>query len=130
MSFEHVLIVDDEEHIRRIAELSARNVGGWRVSQASSGSEGIALAAELQPDLILLDVMMPGMDGPDTLAKLRAGEATRGIPVIFLTAKVQAREIERYLALGAIGVIAKPFDPMTFPDEVRRLFTEKTQPAA
>ena len=130
MSFEHVLIVDDEEHIRRIAELSARNVGGWRVSQADNGSQGIELAAQQQPDLILLDVMMPGMDGPDTLARLKANEATRAIPVIFLTAKVQTREIERYLALGAIGVIAKPFDPMTFPDEVRRLYAEKAQPAA
>ncbi len=127
---ERILIVDDEEDIRLVSQLAARRVGGWEALAASSGEEAIRVAVRDRPDVILLDVMMPGTDGPTVLRQLRERAETASIPVIFLTAKVQAGEIERYLALGAIGVIAKPFDPMTFPDEVRRLFTEKTQPAA
>ena len=86
-----------------------------------SGQEALEEARETLPDVILLDVMMPGLDGTTTLAKLREDPATAGIPVIFLTAKVQSHEIERYQELGALGVIRKPFDAMALPDEVRRL---------
>ncbi|HZI11668.1 MAG TPA: response regulator, partial [Myxococcus sp.] len=88
---------------------------------ASSGAEALEKAAAEKPDLILLDVMMPVMDGPTTFAKLRAQEATAHTPIIFMTAKIQKQEVARYLELGALGVIGKPFDPMTLPQEIRKL---------
>jgi len=119
---EKVLIVDDEDDIRVIAEISLRTVGALETVVASSGAEGIRRAREEQPDLILLDVMMPGMDGPQTLERLRADGTTASIPVIFMTARVQKHEIDTYLDLGAIGVLAKPFNPMELATEVRQLF--------
>lgn len=116
-----VLLVDDEQDIRTIGEMSLGAVGGWTVELAESGADAIERAQTAPPDVILLDVMMPRMDGPTTLAHLRECAALEHVPVIFLTAKVQPSDVERYLALGATGVIAKPFDPMTLADEVRRL---------
>lgn len=118
MTIEKVMLVDDEEDIRTIAEISISQVGGWQSIVASSGQEALDLAREHAPDVILLDVMMPGMDGPDTLRKLREDDATKHIPVIFLTAKVQPGEVSEYLQIGAAGVVAKPFDPMTLPTEI------------
>jgi CheY-like chemotaxis protein len=114
-----VLIIDDEDDIRRIARLSLSRVGGMEVVEASNGSDGIREAEAGLPDAILLDMMMPGMDGPATLAALRANVLTGTIPVVFLTAKAQSSEIDRLLTLGAKGVLTKPFDPMTLPDLLR-----------
>ena len=116
-----VLLVDDEDDIRTIGQLSLSRVGGWQTLLAASGAEALTQAAAEQPDLILLDVMMPGMDGPTTLGQLRAQEATAKTPVIFMTAKIQKQEVARYLELGAVGVIGKPFDPMTLPAEIKKL---------
>ena len=113
------MIVDDDEDIRAIVELAARRFGSWEVVSAASGEEALAMAGSERPDVILLDVMMPQLDGPETMAKLREEPATAGIPVIFLTAKVQQHEMEAYLAGGAHGVISKPFDVTTLPDEIR-----------
>ena len=113
-----VLVVDDEVHIREVAQVSLETVAGWRILTASSGQEGIAKAWTEQPDAILLDVMMPEMDGPTTVAKLKANDDTRDIPVILLTAKVQASDRRSFDSLGVQGVIAKPFDPLTLSDEV------------
>lgn len=121
MKITKIMIVDDDEDICTVAELAARRVGGWDVVVAASGQEALAKARSERPDVILLDAMMPVLDGPATLVKLREEPSTATIPVIFLTAKVQRREVERYMALGAIGVIRKPFDAMTLPDEVRRI---------
>jgi CheY-like chemotaxis protein len=121
MAISKVLLVDDEPHIRRIGELSLRNVGKWTVLLAASGPDAIEAAAREAPDVILLDVMMPGLDGPATLAEIKARAETSAIPVIFMTAKVQKQEIERYLAIGAIGVIPKPFDPMALPAQIRQI---------
>jgi len=107
-------------------KMSLELVGDFEVELAVSGAEGLAKAGSLLPDLILLDVMMPGMDGPATLRALREQPRTSGIPVIFMTAKVQSHEIAQYLALGALGVIAKPFDPMSLPDQVRRLWNQSS----
>ncbi len=115
------MIVDDDEDICTVAELVARRVGGWDVVVAASGREALEKARSERPDVILLDAMMPALDGPATLVKLREDPSTAAIPVIFLTAKVQRREVEHYMELGAIGVIRKPFDAMTLPDEVRRI---------
>jgi CheY-like chemotaxis protein len=114
-----ILVIDDEADIRRIAMLSLSRVGGMQVVEAGSGPDGVRKAEAERPDAILLDVMMPGMDGPATLAMLRAGEATSKIPVVFLTAKAMTTEIERLKALGAVAVLTKPFDPMKLPAEVK-----------
>ena len=121
MKIEKILIVDDDEDILAVTQLAARAIGKWDVIVARSGHEALDEARESAPDVILLDAMMPGLDGTATLAKLREDPATASIPVIFLTAKVQKHELEQYHALGAIGVIHKPFDAMALPDEVRRL---------
>jgi two-component system, OmpR family, response regulator len=110
MEVRRVLLVDDDPSIRRIGELSLQRVAKWQVILAESGTQAIKLALEQQPDVILLDVMMPGMDGPTTLKKLQ--QNGRKIPVIFMTAKVLKQEIEYYQSLGSIGVIPKPFNPM------------------
>lgn len=121
MEIHKILIVDDEDHIRRVSELSARKVGKWEVVLAASGEECLSKAETERPDVIVLDVMMPVMDGPSVFLRLREHPATADIPVIFLTAKIQKHEVERYLALGAAGVVAKPFDPMTLPDQIRAI---------
>jgi CheY-like chemotaxis protein len=114
-----VLIVDDEPDIRRIAKLGLARVGGMEVVEATNGMEALARAKEEHPDAVLLDVMMPGLDGPSTLARLREDPATSGIPVVFLTAKAIATEVDRLKSLGAAGVLTKPFDPMTLARELR-----------
>ena len=114
-----VLIVDDEPDIRCIATLSLARLGGMDVIEAANGDEGLQSARLHRPDAILLDVMMPGRDGPSTLSALRADPATAGIPVVFLTAKAMANEIERLRSLGAVGVLTKPFDPLKLAGELR-----------
>jgi CheY-like chemotaxis protein/HPt (histidine-containing phosphotransfer) domain-containing protein len=114
-----ILHVDDEPDIREVVEMSLGLDPTFTTRHCGSGQEGLSAAAEWQPDIILLDVMMPGMDGPATLAKLRGDSRTADIPVIFMTARAQAREADQFRALGAVGVIAKPFDPMTLAASVR-----------
>lgn len=115
MPVQTVLLVDDDADIRTIAALSLARLGGMHVHVAESGARGLALAEALQPDLILLDVMMPGMDGEQALLQLRANAVTARIPVVFMTAKVMRQEIDRWMSLGACGVIQKPFDPISLP---------------
>ena len=113
-----ILIVDDEADIREVAQVSLQLVGHWQVETAPSGRAGIQTARSTRPDAILLDVMMPDLDGPATLAQLQADPATRDIPVLFLTAKAQAAERLRLAQLGAAGVLTKPFDPLTLARQV------------
>lgn len=119
----HALIVDDDGDIREIARLSLELVGGWAVSEAECGSDAIARARALSPDVILLDVMMPGLDGVATLRILSHHPRTSHIPVIFLTAKSQNGELRRLEAAGACGLIAKPFDPMRLPQEIEAILS-------
>ena len=114
----HILLIDDEDDIREVAAMSLEAVAGWRVTCASSGAEGVELAERVSPDAILLDVMMPDQDGPQTLRLLRQKAKTKTIPVLFLTAKVQAIERQRLKDIGASGTLAKPFDPMKLADEI------------
>ena len=115
-----VLFVDDDEDIRTIAHLSLMALGGWQVVLAASGPQAIDTALRDRPDVIMLDVMMPGMTGLATLERIRSDARTSSIPVIFMTAKVQKAEVERYRALG-VGLIAKPFDPMRLSHELCRV---------
>jgi len=117
-----ILMVEDEPDIQTIAKLSLESVGGFNVEICSSGQEAVDKAARVDPDLILLDVMMPGMDGPTTLQELKKIPELSGTPVIFMTAKVQPQEVRQYKELGAIDVIAKPFDPMTLSDNIRSIW--------
>ncbi|MEE3627096.1 response regulator [Nitrospirillum sp. BR 11752] len=128
-----VLYVDDEPDIRAIVELSLRHVGGLDVRLAESGGQALALLerAILEgwvPQLILLDAVMPGMDGPATLAAIRHHPSLDGIPVAFVTAMTQATEVDGLLALGAVGVIAKPFNPMDLPGSVRDVWGATIRP--
>ena len=117
-----LLYVEDEPDIQAIARLALEAVGGFTVEICSSGEEALRRAPEFKPDLILLDVMMPGMDGPSTLKALRALPALAATPAVFMTAKVQPAEISHFKSLGALDVIAKPFDPMTLSDTVRQIW--------
>ena len=122
MTSRRVLIIDDDDGIREVAKMSLELVAGWEVTTAASGDEGLVRARETQPEGILLDVMMPGMDGPATLTALRADDAVGATPVIFLTAKVQASERTRFAEMDVAGLIAKPFDPMKLASQVTDLF--------
>lgn len=113
-----ILIIDDEDDIREVAALSLESVAGWEVITAGSGAQGLARAAEHMPDAILLDVMMPGMDGPTTFKELRKNPATASIPVLLLTAKVQSSDQRRFADLGVQAVLFKPFDPMTLSTQI------------
>ena len=113
-----ILIIDDEDDIREVAALSLETVAGWEVMVASSGAQGLARAATYQPDAILLDVMMPGMDGPATFRELQKNPATAHIRVMLLTAKVQATDRSRFADLGVKAVLVKPFDPLTLSQQV------------
>ncbi|MGK7924108.1 MAG: response regulator [Spirulina sp.] len=118
MAKRRILIVDDEADIRAVAQLSLEINTEWEVLTASSGKEGLQVALEQQPDAILLDVMMPDLDGPTTWEKLQENPTTQDIPVIFLTAKVQAAEQRRYAQLGVKAVLTKPFDPVQLGNQV------------
>ena len=113
-----ILIIDDEDDIREVAALSLETVAGWDVVVANSGAQGLARAIEFQPEAILLDVMMPGMDGPSTVRELRKNPATASIPVLLLTAKVQSSDQRRFADLGVQAVLFKPFDPMTLSTQI------------
>jgi CheY-like chemotaxis protein len=113
-----ILIIDDEEDIREVAALSLETVAGWNVITANSGAQGLARAIEHQPDAILLDVMMPGMDGPSTVRELRKNPASASIPILLLTAKVQASDQRRFADLGVQAILFKPFDPLTLAQQI------------
>ncbi len=121
MRINNVLLVDDDSTILMIAEIALSKVGKWKVLKANSGAGALEVARNFQPDLILLDVMMPGMDGPTTFKNLQEVDELASVPVIFMTAKVQKSEVDSYKQLGAAGVITKPFDPMTLPAEIREI---------
>ena len=116
-----ILIIDDEDDIRQVAALSLETVAGWDVIVASSGAQGLQRAAEHLPDAILLDVMMPGMDGPTTFRELRKNPLTAKIPVLLLTAKVQGADQRRFADLGVEAVLLKPFDPLTLSSQMEKI---------
>jgi len=121
-SLKRILYVEDEEDIQTVARLALETVGGFTLRICSSGLEAIQAAPDFAPQLILLDVMLPGMDGPSTLKGLRTVPELASTPVIFMTAKVQPGEIAGYRELGALDVISKPFDPMTLSKRVLEIW--------
>ncbi|MBD3669575.1 MAG: response regulator [Gammaproteobacteria bacterium] len=117
-----ILYVEDEPDIQAVTKLALEEIGDFTLEVCSNGDEALEKAVSFAPDLLLLDVMMPGMDGPTTLKALREINEIASTPAIFMTAKVQPHEVEEYKALGAIDVIAKPFDPMTLSDNLRDIW--------
>ncbi|HKW38631.1 MAG TPA: response regulator [Burkholderiales bacterium] len=117
-----ILLIEDDDDIRTVTVSALELVGGFSVRACGSAAQGLEAIAEFGPQLVLLDVMMPGMDGVQLLAELRRRADTAALPVVFLTAKARTEEISRLRGLGALGVIAKPFDPMTLAEQVRSLW--------
>jgi CheY-like chemotaxis protein len=113
-----ILIIDDEDDIREVAALSLEATAGWNILTASSGAAGIEIAAAEQPDAILMDVMMPGVDGPTTFGHMQQNAAISHIPVLLLTAKVQGVDQRRFAGLGLAGILFKPFDPLTLAQQI------------
>lgn len=120
-----ILYVEDDPDIQAIAMMVLETIHGFVMEACSSGAEALQKAVAFKPDLILLDVMMPGMDGPETLKNLRIFPQMTEVPVIFMTAKVQPQEVQGYLNLGALGVIAKPFDPMTLAQQLGSIWEKR-----
>jgi CheY-like chemotaxis protein len=127
MSSRQVLLIDDEQHLSRVIQLCLQKLAKWHITTAASGEEGLEKAASLIPDAILLDVMMPDMDGVTVLKQLRANLVTRPIPVILLTAKLYPPETNLQKQLGVAGVIAKPFDPLKLPIQIASLLNWETE---
>lgn len=117
-----ITYVEDEPDIREVAQITLETIGGFNLDICVNGVEAVEKAPEFEPDLILLDVMMPGMDGIETFKQLRSNPKLAKTPIIFMTAKAHPREIERYSDLGCAGVITKPFDPMTLSDKIRGIW--------
>lgn len=117
-----ITYIEDEPDICEVARMALEALGGYTVNVCQSGAEAIDKAALFHPDLILLDVMMPDMDGVETFHALRALPETRDTPIVFVTAKVQPEELDRYRALGALDVIPKPFDPIALPEELSQIW--------
>ena len=126
----HILIIDDEDDIREVAALTLETTAGWQVSTASSGAAGIAKAVAEQPEAILMDVMMPGQDGPTTFREMQQTPAIAHIPVLLLTAKVQGVDQRRFANLGVAAVLFKPFDPMTLAQQIAEALHWQREPAA
>jgi CheY-like chemotaxis protein len=116
--------VEDEPDIRSITEFALKELGGYELDVCTSGPEAIDRTPGFDPDLIILDVMMPGMDGIETFKRLRAIPKLAATPIVFMTAKAMKHETDRYRALGAVDVIAKPFDPIALPDRVREIWRQ------
>jgi CheY-like chemotaxis protein len=122
MGLNRILYVEDDDDIRTVTVMALEMIGDFTVQAHASGAAAVAAAEDFAPELLLLDVMMPGMDGPTTLASLRDKPALAAIPAVFFTAKAQPDEVARLRALGAADVLAKPFDPQALPDALRRIW--------
>ncbi len=122
MTLHRILYAEDEPLIQAVAKLALEKVGGFSVLICSSGQEALDQVTGFAPDLILLDVIMPGIDGPETFRRLQTNPASASIPVVFLTANAQPAEVAQYKALGALDVIAKPFNPMTLAAQITQIW--------
>lgn len=120
----HILCIDDENDILEVVQMCLETVAGCRVTTLSSAVDALAKIDSIAPDLILLDVMMPEMDGPSALKKLRERKEFDHIPVVFMTARVRPPEIQFYIDMGAAGVVSKPFDPMQLARQIADIWTQ------
>lgn len=120
-----IMHIEDDPDIRQIARMSLELVGGFEVAQFEGGQQALDQAPTLRPDMVLLDVMMPGMDGEETYIRLRQIEGYAELPIIFVTAKASRADFDRLRTLGAAEIILKPFDPMALPDQIRDIWARK-----
>ncbi len=120
------MYVEDQPDIQMVAKVALEAVGGFEVLICSGGEEALEKVITFNPDLILLDVMMPGMDGPTTKTELAKLPEVQNTPVIFMTAKIQPAEVAEYKEMGALDVIPKPFDPMTLADQIKEIWKNNT----
>jgi len=120
-----ITYVEDEPDIREVAQIALENLGGFTLDICVCGAEAVEKAPIFNPDLILLDVMMPGMDGVETFHKLRSNPKLANTPIVFMTAKAQPNEVERYKALGCAGIVSKPFDPVALPGEIQTIWNHQ-----
>jgi two-component system, OmpR family, response regulator len=125
-SLNRILYAEDEADIQEVAVLALETVGGFNMKVCNTGKEALDAVTEYKPDLLLFDVMMPGMDGPSAFQEIRKIPGFESIPVVFMTAKVQPEEINNYKKLGAIDVIPKPFDPMSLSDTIRDIWNKQS----
>ena len=123
---QRILYAEDEPDIQEIAVLTLESIGGYSLKVCNTGQEALDAALSFQPDLLLLDVMMPEMDGPTALAEIRKLPGMASIPTVFMTAKIQPQEIKEYKVMGALEIIAKPFDPMTLSDTIQNIWNQHT----
>jgi len=121
-----ILLIEDDDDIRTILRVALEKIGGFTVRACSSGAEGLRAVGEFTPQLVMLDVMMPDMDGPTVLGRLRERPETQGLPVIFLTARAAPSDIARLRGLGALDVLTKPFDPMTLHEKLRKAWEQQS----
>lgn len=126
-TLQRILYVEDEPDIQAVARIALETVGGFTLQVCSSGEEALRAAVDFAPDLLLLDVMMPGMDGPTTLRELRNFPELADTPAVFMTAKVQPQEIEQFKSYGALDVIAKPFDPMALSAQITAVWQQRKE---
>jgi len=126
-SLKRILLVEDDADIQLLARMALADLGGFEVEVCSSGREALERLETFEPELVVLDVMMPGLDGPATLGELRQRPETAATPVIFMTAKAQPDEVAHYRRLGALGVIVKPFDPLTLSDTVLEIWERRSK---
>lgn len=124
---ERVMHIDDDLSLREVTRMALEAVGGLTVMSCSSGADGLEKLSRFAPQLVLLDVMMPQMDGPQTLHRLRQISGAENLPVVFMTTKTQPQEVQRYQQLGAAGVVSKPFDPMTLADQLRDIWSRTSE---
>lgn len=126
-SLQRILYVEDEPDIQAVAKIALENVGGFEIQVCNSADEALADAVSFAPDLLLLDVMMPDMDGQQALEKLWEIPEIANVPAIFMTARVQSSEVAEYKTLGALDVIAKPFDPMLLADKIKEIWQKNNK---
>ena len=121
MTTKTILLIDDEPNLAEVISICLSSFKGWNVEVANSGKKGLSIVQTVQPDAILLDVMMPEMDGLTVYQTLQKNPETQNIPVIFLTAKVQTSDLKKFAELGVLGTIAKPFEPLVIADQITQL---------
>ncbi|MGA2550092.1 MAG: response regulator [Burkholderiaceae bacterium] len=129
MQLKRILYVEDDNDIREVAGMALEHVGQLEVLLCASGRDALEKVEDFAPDMVVLDVMMPDMDGPATLLGLRKIPSMVNVPVVFVTAKVQPSEVAEFLSLGAVDIVAKPFDPMTLTDSLRQIWARVAGPS-
>jgi two-component system, OmpR family, response regulator len=125
MELSKILYAEDDPDIQEIGALALETLGGFTVKACDNGAEVLPAAIEFQPDMVILDIMMPGMDGVEALRVLRENDSFKDTPVIFMTAKVMKEEQQKYIEMGVLDIIAKPFDPISLCERIHEIWRDR-----